>query len=446
MMNLFGTVSRRLTSFQIIILSFAAVILLGALLLMLPISSRSGEVTGFLNSLFTSTSAVCVTGLVVKDTASYWSFFGQVVIMILIQIGGIGVITMASLVSLLAGKKISLMQRQTIQNALSTPQVGGSVRLIQFVIKVTILIETAGALLLLPVFCRSFGKIGIWYAVFHSVSAFCNAGFDLMGTHTGPFSSLTSFSGNLYLCLVICALIIAGGLGFLAWEDIETYKLRLHQYRMQTKVIIALTAGLIVAPTIIFFFVDFSDMPLIRRFSCSLFQAVTPRTAGFNTVDFSGMTDAGRVIIMILMLVGGSPGSTAGGMKTTTAAVLTANALAIFKRRKNARLFGRRIDDEVVKQASTVLLMYVTLSILAALIISFIEKQPFENCAFETISAIATVGLSLGLTPGLGRISHIILILLMFFGRVGGFTVVYAALSYRDRSELKYPLGNITVG
>ena len=445
-MNLIGIFNRRLTSFQIIILGFAAVILLGALILMLPISSRSGEMTGFMDSLFTSTSAVCVTGLVVKDTASYWSFFGQVIILILIQIGGIGVITMASVVSLLAGKKISLMQRQTIQNALSTPQVGGSVRLIRFVIKATAMIETAGAVLLLPVFVKRFGTVGIWYAVFHSVSAFCNAGFDLMGRYTGSFSSLCAFSGNLYLSIVICALIVAGGLGFLAWEDIAAYKLKIHKYRMQTKVIIASTAILILVPTILFFFIDFSHMHLVRRFSCSLFQAVTPRTAGFNTVDFSRMTDPGRVMIMLLMLVGGSPSSTAGGMKTTTVAVLTANAFAIFRRRKNAKLFGRRVDDEVVKQASTVLFMYVTLFLSGALIISLIENQPFEKCAFEAISAIATVGLSLGLTPGLGVVSHIILMLLMFFGRVGGFTVVYAALSYREGSELKYPLGNITVG
>ena len=437
---------KKLTSFQIILIGFAGLILLGALFLMLPISSRSGNLTDFRDSLFTATSAVCVTGLVVKDTASYWSYCGQAVILILIQIGGLGVITVASMLSVLAGKKISFMQRQTIQNAISAPQIGGVVRLTRFIVKTAIAIEVIGALLLMPVFTGRYGAEGIWMSFFHSVSAFCNAGFDLMGNKTGKFSSLTSFSSNLYLNIVISFLIVSGGIGFLTWKDFAEHKLKFRDYSMQTKVIIVTTLILIVVPFLTFFFMDFSRENTNDRICMSLFQAITPRTAGFNTVDFSKMTDAGRAMIMILMLIGGSPGSTAGGMKTTTVAVLFANVIAVFGKKKNARYFNRRIDDLVVKNASTIFFMYFSLSMISALTISLVESLPMEKCLFETISAVGTVGLTLGITPELGMISHILLICLMFFGRVGGLTIIYAAFSSKDADMMKYPAGNITVG
>lgn len=436
----------KLSSFQIIILGFAGVIVLGALLLMLPISTQNGAVTPFSKTLFTATSAVCVTGLVVFDTASYWSGFGQLIILIMIQIGGLGVISVASFLSMLAGRKISLMQRQTMQNALSAPQMGGIVKLTRFIFLVSFAIEGIGALLLMPVFMTKYGIRGIWMAVFHSVSAFCNAGFDLMGNQTGQYSSLTSFAGSGYVTLVICLLIMIGGIGFLTWKDIAVKKTRFKEYSMQTKVILVTTAILIVIPAVFFFFSDFANEPLKDRICMSVFQAVTPRTAGFNTADLNKMSDAGRSVMMLLMLIGGSPGSTAGGMKTTTIAVLFANAIAVFRKRQNANCYGRRIDDSTVKNASAILFMYVFFSMLSAIIISITDGIPMQMGMFETFSAIGTVGLTLGITPTLSAVSRFVLILLMFFGRVGGLTIIYAAFSQKDASTLKYPMENITVG
>lgn len=436
----------KLSSFQIIILGFAGVIVLGALLLMLPISTQNGAVTPFSKTLFTATSAVCVTGLIVFDTASYWSGFGQLIILIMIQIGGLGVISVASFLSMLAGRKISLMQRQTMQNALSAPQMGGIVKLTRFIFLVSFAIEGIGALLLMPVFMTKYGIRGIWMAVFHSVSAFCNAGFDLMGNQTGQYSSLTSFAGNGYVTLVICLLILIGGIGFLTWKDIAVKKTHFKEYSMQTKVILVTTAILIVIPAVFFFFSDFANEPLKDRICMSVFQAVTPRTAGFNTADLNKMSDAGRSLMMLLMLIGGSPGSTAGGMKTTTIAVLFANAIAVFRKRQNANYYGRRIEDSTVKNASAILFMYVFFSMLSAIIISITDGIPMQMGMFETFSAIGTVGLTLGITPTLSAVSRFVLILLMFFGRVGGLTIIYAAFSQKDASTLKYPMENITVG
>ena len=445
-MSVIQSLKNRLTSFQIIILGFVSVILMGTIMLMLPVSAREGVVTPFGDALFTAVSAVCVTGLVVVDTASYWSVFGQAVILVLIQIGGLGVITVASLMTMLVGRKIGLMQRQTMQNAISAPQVGGIVKLTRFIIKISFLVEAAGAVLLMPVFVPEYGIKGAWMSVFHSVSAFCNAGFDLMGDKTGKFSSLTSFSANGYLSFVIAMLIIIGGIGFVTWQDIGTKKTAFKEYKMQTKVILVTTAILIAVPTVIFYFTEFSGLPIGQRIYASFFQAVTPRTAGFNTADLTKMTDVGQGIIMVLMLIGGSPGSTAGGMKTTTVAILYANAIAIFGNKTSANIFGRRIEDDAVKSASTILFMYVTLAMTAATAISLIERLPMETCLFETLSAIATVGLTLGVTPSLSIFSHIILIVLMFFGRVGGLTIIFAAFSNKDKSILKYPTESIIAG
>lgn len=436
---------KKLTSFQVIILGFSGVILLGTCLLMLPLSSREGSVTPFFDALFTSTSAVCVTGLVVHDTATYWSAFGQFVILLLIQIGGIGVITVAAVFAMISGRKISLMQRSTIQEAISAPKVGGIVRLTDFIVKVTLLIELSGAAVMAPVFCRDFGMKGLWLSLFHSVSAFCNAGFDLMGTES-PFSSLTWYAAQPVVNLTVMFLIIVGGIGFLTWDDIRANRFRLHKYRMQSKVILLTTAVLLVAPAIYFYFFEFTAMKPRERLFCSLFQAVTPRTAGFNTVDLTGVSEAGQWIIIVLMLIGGSPGSTAGGMKTTTVAVLFANTLSTFFRKEDTCFFGRRIDGGVVKNAATILLMYLVLFFSGGLLISVMEGLPVLACLFETASAVGTVGLSLGITPQLGVLSRLILILLMFFGRVGGLTLIFAALSGTKKTASRLPQEKITVG
>ena len=437
---------RRLSSFKIIILGFAGVILLGALLLMLPISTTGGNVTPFNETLFTSTSAVCVTGLVVRDTGSYWSTFGQTVILALIQIGGLGVVTVAASFALLSGRKISLMQRSTMQDAISAPKVGGIVRLTRFILRGTFLIELLGALAMLPVFCRDYGWRGIWMAVFHSVSAFCNAGFDILGTGNNLYPSLTSYAGSPIINITIMLLIVTGGIGFLTWDDICENKLRFHHYRMQSKVILVTTAFLLVLPAIFFFFVDFSSLPIEKRVLASFFQSVTPRTAGFNTVILSDMTGASQAVMIFLMMIGGSPGSTAGGMKTTTLAVLIANAAATFRQHESVQFFGRRIECGVVKTAATVVTMYLALFFGGAIFISVYENLPLSSCLYETASAVGTVGLTLGITPQLHIPSQMVLIMLMYLGRVGGLTLIYAALSGKRAETAKLPLDQIAVG
>lgn len=434
-----GRVSLRVP--QIMVLGFAGVILLGAVLLTLPISSAAGTRTPFLDALFTATTSVCVTGLVVVDTGTYWSTFGHGVILTLIQIGGLGVITVAALFSILAGRKFDLFQRSSLQEAVAAPQLGGVVRLTRFVLIATLAIEFLGAVVLAPVFVRDFGwGEGLWRAVFHSVSAFCNAGIDLMG----GFSSMTAYMGEPLINIGLMALIVIGGLGFLTWDDIRTHGIHLRKYRMQSKVILSVTAGLILVPAV-GFFLEFHELPLGSRIWASLFQSVTARTAGFNTADLASMSESGKLTMILLMLVGGSPGSTAGGMKTTTLAVLIACAFAVFRKRQDAQLFGRRIAQDVVSTAVTLVLLYAGLSVGCAMVISVLEGLPLLTCLFETSSAVATVGLTLGITPQLGTASRWILMALMYLGRVGGLTLIYAASS-GTRQIGKLPVEKITVG
>ena len=432
-------------SSQIILMGFAGVILAGALLLLLPFATNSSEHASCWDALFTSVSAVCVTGLVVQDTATYWSGFGQVVILLLIQIGGMGVVTIAAAIAMASGKRISLMQRSTMQDAVSAPQVGGIVRFTGFFLKGIFLFELIGALALMPAFVPRYGLKGIWMAVFHSVSAFCNAGFDLMGSQS-PYSSLTAYAGNLVVNVVIMLLIIIGGIGFLTWQDIRQNGFHFRRYRMQSKVILVTTGILILVPALYFFFFEFSGEPLGRRILLSAFQAVTPRTAGFNTADLAALSETGQTLTIGLMLIGGSPGSTAGGMKTTTVAVLAACSAAVFRRREHGQFFGRRIADDTVKNAVTVFGMYITLFLLGGMVISRVEGLPILTCLFETASAIGTVGLTLGITPSLSLLSRLILISLMFLGRIGGLTLIFATLSATKNPLSRLPLEKISVG
>ena len=420
--------------------------MLGALLLMLPVSTTGRHVTPFHEALFTATSAVCVTGLIIQDTGSYWSTFGQTVILALIQIGGLGVVTVAASFSLLSGRKISLMQRSTMQDAISAPKVGGIVRLTRFILRGTFLIELLGAFVMLPVFCRDYGWRGVWMAVFHSISAFCNAGFDILGTESNRYPSLTGYADSPVINITIMLLIVIGGVGFLTWDDICENKWRFHRYRMQSKVILATTSLLIVVPTVFFFFSDFSELPVGNRLLAACFQSVTPRTAGFNTVNLSAMSGASQGVMIFLMLIGGSPGSTAGGMKTTTLAVLLANAAATFRQRESAQFFGRRVDCSAVKTAATILTMYLVLFFGGAVFISGYESLPLSACLYETASAVGTVGLTLGITPQLHIPSQTVLITLMYLGRVGGLTLIYAALSGKKATGAKLPQEKITIG
>ena len=437
---------KHMTSFQLIIMGFAGVILLGTVLLMLPFSSAEKVITPFHEALFTATSAVCVTGLVVKDTGSYWSLAGQTIILALIQIGGLGVVTVAASVSLLSGKKISLMQRSTMQNAISAPKVGGIVRLTRFILRGPFLIEAAGTVLLLSVFMGDYGKKGIWMSVFHSISAFCNAGFDILGTDSSMFPSLTRYSGNILINLVIMLLIITGGIGFLTWDDIYTNKLNFKRYRMQSKIILMTTACLILFPTVFFYICDLTKLPMEKRLLAAAFQSVTTRTAGFNTINISEMSEASKAVMILLMLIGGSPGSTAGGMKTTTFSVLILNAIATFRSQENAGAFGRRLEYHVIKNAATIAMLYFALFFGGGIAISVYEGLPLLDCLYEAASAVGTVGLTLGITPELHVFSQVVLIILMYLGRVGGLTLIYAVFSGRNKGNAKLPLEKITVG
>lgn len=437
---------KQLSSSQIIILGFAGVILLGSILLMLPFSTQNGQGASFSEALFTATSAVCVTGLVVQDTATYWSFFGQFIIITLIQIGGMGVITVAIAIYTFSGKQISLKQRSTMQEAISAHKVGGIIRLTGFIIQMTIVFEFLGAVMMAPVFCKEFGVLkGIWYAIFHSVSAFCNAGFDLMGVKA-PYSSLTYFADNIAINFAIMALIIIGGIGFMTWDDIKVNKHHIRKYRMQSKVILMTTVLLIMLPGLYFFFIEFGDMPMKERILNSLFQSVTPRTAGFNTADLTQISETGTAMTILLMLVGGSPGSTAGGMKTTTLAVMVSTAISVFRRREHTNFFGRRVNDDTVRNAATIFMMYVTLFLTGGFLISHMESLPLLTCLYEAASAVGTVGLTLGITADLGMLSQIILIILMYIGRVGGLTLIFSALSGKQGNTARLPQEKMIVG
>ena len=442
---------RRLSSSQIILLGFLGVIASGTILLMLPWARAGAGSAPFLDALFTATSATCVTGLITNDTATYWSVFGQTVILCLIQVGGFGVINVAIFISKLSVRKIGLIQRCTMQEAIAAPQMGGIVRMTGFILKMVVVIEALGAAALLPAMIPEFGIVrGIWYAVFHSISSFCNAGFDLMGVKE-PYSSLTSYTGDVAVNVIVMVLIVVGGIGFLTWDDVKRNRFHLRRYRMQSKVVLTVTAVLIVLPAVFFYWKEFGmpgweDMSVGERILASFFQSITTRTAGYNTVDLTQLTQSGQMIMILLMLIGGSPGSTAGGMKVTTLAVLFATAVAVFRRRPNAHIFGRRIPNDTAHYAATVLILYLSLFLAGGIFIGCAENMPIVPALFEAASAIATVGVTLGITPDLCAASKVVLIILMFLGRVGGMTIVYAALSTKHPYVSEFPQEKIMVG
>ena len=432
--------------FQKIIFGFAALILFGAFMLMLPISGKEQVPTPFLDALFTSTSASCVTGLVVYDTATHWSLFGQAIILFLIQVGGLGVVVVMTSLILLSGKRIGYSQRNTLANSISISSQGGIMKMLIFLLKWTGIIELFFASLLATQFIPEFGwKKGLWYSIFHSVSAFCNAGFDLMGIKE-PFSSLTDYSGNPVVNISIMALILLGGLGFMTWQDIAKNKWNFHRYRLQSKIILSATAFIVLLPALFYFFVEFRGMPMESRILASLFTAVTPRTAGFNTVDFSKFSDSGIFLQTLLMLVGAAPGSTGGGMKITTMTVLILTSVAIFRNNSRTEAFGRTVPEEAIRNATTITFMYVCLCVLSGMFISLYENIPLLTTSFETASAIATVGLTLGITPKLSPLSHTLLIFLMYIGRVGGLCLIYAVFPNANPNKGRLLEENIIVG
>lgn len=441
---------RKISPLKIILFGFIILIFIGTILLCLPISSRSGQTTPFMTSSFTATSAVCVTGLIKVDTYNYWSPFGQAVILGLIQVGGIGFMTICITAISLSHKKIGLASRELMQSSVSAPQRGGIVKMTRFILVGTLLIELSGAVLLSIAFVPRFGAKGLWYALFHSVSAFCNAGFDLMGSG-GEFSSLTSFDKNPYVCIVISALIVIGGLGFFVWKDLIDNRFRFKMLRMHSKAVLITSTILIFGGGILLYLTELpnsssQEHSALYQIGNSLFQSVSTRTAGFNTVDLSQLTHSTIFIMVLLMMVGGSPGSTAGGLKTTTLAVLFASVISVFKRKKSVEMFGRRLEENVSSLALCIFAMYLMLGSAGAVFISTVENVPFINALFESASAVATVGLTTGITPQLGILSSIVLMLMMLFGRVGSLTMLLAFSNYKSRPQSQKPLEKIQIG
>ena len=443
--------SERVSPARIIIFGFLLLILLGAALLMLPFSTREWGGASFFDALFTATSATCVTGLVVHDTASYWSGFGQLVILFLIQVGGMGVVTMAVAIFMFSGKRIGLKQRWVMQESISAPQVGGIVRMTGFILKTAFAIEGLGALMLAVRFCPELGLgRGLWYAVFHSISAFCNAGFDLMGVKS-PFSSLTGYTGDPIVNITVMLLIVVGGLGFLTWQDISARRFRFKEYRLQSKLILVTTAGLLLFGFLFFLLYEFrlpqwDSLSPMEKVLAAMFQSVTPRTAGFNTVDLARMSESSQLLTILLMLTGGSPGSTAGGFKTTTFAVLFLSAVAVFRRQRTARCFGRRIQEPALQNACAIFWLYLLLFLAGGILICCADRVPLMDALFEAASAMGTVGLSLGGTARFSLFSRMVLVFLMYFGRVGGLTMIYAFTAGSGTSALHFPQEPVTVG
>lgn len=433
-----------------IMLGFLGIILFGALLLMLPFASRTGEETSFLGALFTSVSATCVTGLVVYDTWTHWTLFGQLVLLAQIQIGGLGFITIGSFTMMALGRRIGLRGRELIHESLNTLQLRGSVKLVRRIIIGTLCFEGIGAALLAIRFVPEYGFLrGIYYSIFHAVSAFCNAGFDLMGCQTA-YTSFTAYAGDPLVVLVLSALIIIGGIGFLVWEDILVYRRHWRSYRLQTKIVLTATAALLTGGTLLFLLTEgnglFVDMGAGERFLAAFFAAVTPRTAGFNTIDLAAMSSAGKVLTMLLMFVGGSPGSTAGGIKTTTLVVILLYIKSYLFHEKDCVAFQRRLGQDAVKRASVVIFINFSLAVFAVMVLLIGQDLPLADVLLEAFSAIGTVGMSTGLTRELNTLSRIVIMALMFLGRVGSLSFAMSFTERRHTGELRYPEEDIVVG
>lgn len=439
----------KLNPMQILSLGFLLIILIGGILLSLPISSSTGEYTSFIDAVFTSTSAVCVTGLVTVDTGTHWNLFGQTVIMLLIEIGGLGFMSFTTLIAILLGKKITLRERLILQNAMNTFNIQGVVKMVKYILLFTISIQAIGALIFCTQLIPEYGLgKGLFYSIFHSISAFCNAGFDVFGGGV----SLTTHNTNALVILTAAALIIIGGLGFGVWTELYNVK-RIRRFSVHTKIVLLVTGFLVIGGTILMLLFEYNNPETIAAMNGgekvlnSFFAAVTPRTAGFNSISTSGMTSAGKFLTMILMMIGGSPGSTAGGIKTTTVGVLILTVICVIKRREDTEVFSKKISKDLVYKAFTLFFIGSGLVIVVSLILSFTETgASFTTILYETVSAFGTAGLTIGLTPNLSVIGKVLIMLMMYIGRVGPLTVVLSLTKEKIKSGIKYPEGKILIG
>ncbi|MBW9156581.1 TrkH family potassium uptake protein [Clostridium tagluense] len=440
------------TPVQILALGFAIVIFVGAILLSLPIASQSGKITPFIDCIFTSTSAVCVTGLVTLDTGTYWTYFGKTVIMLLIEIGGLGFMSITTLVFLILGKRITLKGRLIMQEAMNVNSLQGLVKMAKYILIFTFSVEAVGAVLFSTQFIPQFGLAkGIYYSIFHAVSAFCNAGFDLMGN----FSSVTAYANNSVIILTISALIVIGGLGFYVWAEVYSSK-GLKKLSLHSKVVIYTTLVLVVGGAILMYIFEMNNpytmqgMSFKGKFLSSIFASVSPRTAGFNSIPLDKMTMAGKFLTIILMFIGGSPGSTAGGIKTTTAVLLFMTVVSVVRGRDDTEISKKRISKDIVYKAVVITILSLLLVITVTMILSITEQQdiPFEYFLYEATSAFATVGLTLGLTTKLTFVGKIVISLTMYAGRVGLLTIILALAKTKNSKSgtIKYPEGKILIG
>lgn len=441
---------RSISQTQFIAYGFFAIIMAGAILLSLPFSSRDGQAEPFLNCLFTAVSATCVTGLVVADTWTQWSLFGQVIILMMIQLGGLGFITVGVFVSIVLRRKIGLKERGLMQESVNTLQIGGMVGLAKRIVIGTAVCEGVGAMLLSARFIPQYGfSQGMWYSVFHSISAFCNAGFDLMG-HQEQYISLCNYAGDWLVILTVSGLVVAGGLGFIVWDDIYKKKWHFHRYMLHTKIVIVTTAAMLAVSMALFYFMErgniLAGMDGSETFLACLFSAVTPRTAGFNSVDTAALTDGSKFLTAVLMFIGGSPGSTAGGIKTTTLAVLLLYVWSNIRQTYGVEVFGRRLDDYAVRQSACILTINLCLTVSVTLLIMAVQNLPLEAVLFEACSAMGTSGMSTGITRSLNSFSRVLIMLLMYCGRIGSLSFALAFTRSRRKPHVQLPTERITVG
>ena len=447
---MFTKIRRSLTPVQWIAVGFLIIILCGTGLLMLPAASRAREGTYFLSALFTATSATCVTGLAVVDTYQHWTLFGQLIILLMIQVGGLGFVTIGVTILLMMGKRVGLADRGLLRDSVNTLELGGIVRLAKLIVKGTLLTEGTGAVLLSLRFVPEFGLAeGVYYGIFHSISAFCNAGFDLMGRFEA-YSSLVRYADDWLVNLTCMSLILIGGLGFVVWRDLYTHRLRVKRYTLHTKMVLTALVILVAVPALLFWVLErdgvLAGLSGSGQFLGSLFAAVTPRTAGFNTTDVAGMGDAGKLLTLILMLIGGNPGSTAGGVKTTTVMVLLFYVVSMIQHRDGVNIYGRRLEDGMIEKAAIVFTLTLTLAVTASFLICAVDGLPLTDVLLETFSAVDTVGMTTGITRQTGTCSRIILILLMYCGRIGSLSFALAFTDKKQRSGLRQPMERINIG
>lgn len=440
---------KRWSAMRVLAVGFAFIILMGSLLLGLPVASRGGARIPYLDALFTSASATCVTGLVMYDTWSQFSGFGQTVILLLIQVGGLGFMAIAILFSLALGRRIGLRERSLLAEAVNSMQLGGVIRLVRRMLIGTAIFESAGAVILAVRFVPLFGiGRGLWIAVFHSVSAFCNAGFDLMGIRA-PSSSLTTFYDDPLVVLTVAVLIIAGGVGFVVWNDLVECRFSVRKLRLHTRAVLMSTLVLLIGGMLLFLFFEYdgvlSPMSSGNRILSAFFHSVTPRTAGFNTVDTAALSDGGKLVTMLLMFVGAAPGGTGGGVKITTMVVVAAAAFASLRNREDVSIWHFRLDPETLRRSFCGVTIYLTLTVGGMLVLCA-QGQTLADAAFECLSAIGTVGLSTGITPTLTALSKVVVMALMYAGRVGSLTVFLAVSSISTGGKIRNPIGKIIVG